>query len=95
MSNYYSNQPYVNDHVSTGGWFWRILLSCVPIVGFIFLLVWAFGGTSKPSLKTWARAQLLFMILSVAISVAAWIIAALAGGGLLGAFSVMLIASYS
>lgn len=55
------------EHVTTGGWFARILLSCVPIVGLIMLFVWAFGNTLQPSLKTWARAQLIFILIPTAI----------------------------
>lgn len=57
----------VGEHVSTGGWFGRILLSFIPIVGIIMLFVWAFGNTQQKSLQTWARAQLIFMLIMVGV----------------------------
>lgn len=56
-------QTYGGDQLSTGGWFVRILISFIPVIGFIALLVWALGSPSCRSLKTWARAQLLFYII--------------------------------
>ena len=54
---------------SAFGWFGRILLTYIPVVGLICLLVWAFGGTSCPAVKTWARAQFLFVLIPAAIFV--------------------------
>lgn len=62
-----------SDQLSTGGWFVRILISFIPVIGFIALLVWALGSPSCRSLKTWARAQLLFYIIP---AIAAIILAA-------------------
>ena len=56
-------QTYGGDQLTTGGWFVRILISFIPVIGFIALLVWALGSPSCRSLKTWARAQLLFYII--------------------------------
>lgn len=61
------NVPPQGEHVTTGGWFGRIILSCIPVVGFIMLLVWAFGSTPQKSLKTWARAQLIFLLIPFAV----------------------------
>ena len=71
----YQQPVYRNDNrgyepVSIGSWIGVWLLSCIPIVGFIMLIVWACGGTRKQSLKNWARAQfiiLLILILTAAI----------------------------
>ncbi len=38
-----------------------LLIEAIPIVGFIMLFVWAFGGDTHPSKKTWAEATLIFM----------------------------------
>ena len=52
---------------SSMGWFGRILLTYIPVIGVILLLVWAFGGTSCPAVKTWARAQFLFVLIPMVI----------------------------
>ena len=45
----------------------------------VLLLVWGFGGSSKRSLVTWARAQLVLTLISVIIAVIAAIIMAVNG----------------
>lgn len=56
-----------NGTPSAFGWFGRILLTYIPVVGLVLLLVWAFGGTSCPAVKTWARAQFLFVLIPMAV----------------------------
>lgn len=57
----------VSEHLTTGGWFGRILVSWIPIVGLVMLFVWAFGNTLQPSLRTWARAQLIFILIAIGL----------------------------
>ena len=68
-----------DEHVSTWGWIGRWLLMCIPILNIVLLLVWGFGGSSKRSLVTWARAQLVLTLISVIIAVIAAIIMAVNG----------------
>ena len=56
-----------NEHVSTAGWVARLIVNSIPLVGFIMLFVWAFGGTPQKSLKNWARAQLLLNLIIVGL----------------------------
>lgn len=51
--------------VSTGDWFVTLLLACIPLVGFIMLFVWAFGGGANPSKRNWARASLIWMLIGI------------------------------
>ncbi len=60
--------PESDNNMTLGGWIGRIILSCVPVVGLVMLFVWAFGGNIQPSLKTWARAQLIFMLIFTVIA---------------------------
>lgn len=71
-TNYnYAQTPqfFQNEHLTTGGWVGRLLLCNIPIVGFVLLLIWAFGEIPQKSLKTWARAQLIFELIAVGIIV--------------------------
>ena len=52
----------------------------IPIVNVIMLFVWAFGGTEKYSLKTWARARLVVALISVLV-IAILVIVFIAMGG--------------
>jgi hypothetical protein len=71
MSNYV--QP--NDQtVSVGDWFVTMLLTSIPLVGFIMLLVWAFGGGAKESKKNYARAALIFALVGMAVGIIVTII---------------------
>ena len=56
------------EPVSIGSWIGVWLLSCIPIVGFIMLIVWACGGTRKQSLKNWARAQFIIFLILILIA---------------------------
>ncbi len=40
-----------NKPVSAGEWFVTILLTWIPLIGFIMMFVWAFGGGVNPSKK--------------------------------------------
>ncbi|MEG0770717.1 MAG: hypothetical protein RR436_02350 [Clostridia bacterium] len=56
------------EHVSIGGWMGIMCLNLIPILGtviyLILILVWAFGGTKKVSLKNYARANLLLILIA-------------------------------
>lgn len=66
---YIRDEGYNEDeHVSTWGWIGRWLIMCIPIVNVVMLFVWAFGGTPKRSLKTWARAQLLLVLIGILVT---------------------------
>lgn len=52
--------------VSTGDWMITMLISYIPVIGFIMLFVWAFGS-GNPSKANWAKAMLLWMVLFIVI----------------------------
>ena len=62
-----SNQE-LEKPVSVGDWILTLIIFCIPIVGFIMMLVWAFGGTSSVSKRNYCRACLFFVILAVVLS---------------------------
>lgn len=55
------------------------LLSFVPIIGFIFLLIWAFSGNTNTNRKNYARAALIWILVSIGLVILLSII----GGGIL------------
>ena len=81
VNNVYANEPdiHYDEHVSIGGWIGRWFLMCIPIVNIIMLFVWAFGGSRKYSLKTWARARLILALIMILVVVIMVVIMALAG----------------
>ena len=84
MANYV--QP--NDQtVSVGDWFVTMLLTSIPLVGFIMLLVWAFGGGAKESKKNYARAALIFALVGIVIGIITSIIMAITSATLFSTLS--------
>ena len=68
VNNVYVQQPTSPaEHVSIGAWIGVFVLSIIPLVNIIMLLVWAFGGTTKPSLKNYARAQLIVVLIVIVL----------------------------
>ena len=53
--------------VSIGDWMLTYLLMGIPVVGFILLLVWAFGGNTPVSKANWAKASLIWGVIVIAI----------------------------
>mgnify|MGYP001432918189 CR=1 FL=1 len=84
MANYV--QP--NDQtVSVGDWFVTMLLTGIPLVGFIMLLVWAFGGGAKESKKNYARAALIFALVGAVIGIITTIIMAITSAAFLSSIT--------
>jgi hypothetical protein len=81
VNTVYVNEPDVHydEHVSIGGWIGRWFLMCIPIVNIIMLFVWAFGGSRKYSLKTWARARLLLALIVIIALLITVIVLAVSG----------------
>lgn len=76
--------PVESDDVSMGEWMWTILLLCIPVVNFILLIVWAFGGGTKASKANYCKAQLLWMLIFFCLSFVLTIIIIFVSAGLIG-----------
>jgi hypothetical protein len=66
MNDQLENQTNFNV-VKTGDWFLTLLITAIPLVGFIMLFVWAFSGGTNPSKANWAKAALLWFAVLLAI----------------------------
>ncbi len=51
--------------VSVGEWMLTQFLMIIPIVNFILLLVWAFGGGAPASKSNWAKATLIWGLIAI------------------------------
>ena len=56
------------EPITTGGYIGIMLLMMLPLVNLILLLVWACGGCRKVNKTNFARALLIMMLISAAIS---------------------------
>ncbi len=47
------------------GWVWSLIVMHIPIVGFIFILVWSFSERTNRSKKSFAQVVLVFQIICI------------------------------
>lgn len=55
--------------MTIGDWLITFLIQIIPLVGFVMLFVWAFGGDTHPSKKTWAQASLIWMLIMIVLAI--------------------------
>lgn len=73
--------------MSVKDWLITLLISAIPLVGFVMLFVYAFSNDGNENRRNWAKAQLIFMAIIVALVLLCMIIfgslfaAALSGAG--------------
>ena len=53
--------PQNQGVVTLGEWLVTLLIAAIPLVGFIMLFVWAFGGNTNVNKANWAKAALIWM----------------------------------
>ncbi|MBE6724821.1 MAG: zinc ribbon domain-containing protein [Ruminococcaceae bacterium] len=76
----------LNAPLTTGNFFWMPVVLAIPVVGLIVLLVWAFSKSANLNRKHYARATLIWMLISLILVV----IVTFAGGGILGSLGGLL-----
>ena len=67
MSNNYSNVPHEYQPITMWGYFGYTILFCIPILGLILAIVWAFGA-SNINLRNFARSRFCLFIIGIIIS---------------------------
>lgn len=50
-------------------WIITFIVTYIPIVGIVMLFVWAFGGDTHPSKKTWAQAMLILFAIAIVLGI--------------------------
>jgi hypothetical protein len=61
------NQNY--QPMTIGEWIITFIITYIPIVGIVMLFVWAFGGDTHPSKKTWAQAMLILFAIAIVLGI--------------------------
>jgi hypothetical protein len=70
--------------LSTKDWVITLLISFIPIVGFVMLFVWAFGSGENPNKANWAKATLIWYAIGMVLVFLLWgTIAAIFLGGVM------------
>lgn len=63
-----SAAPQTNTDMSVGAWVGTMLLTCIPVVGFICMIVWAVSSSpEKRSRKNWAIAQFITLLVAIVL----------------------------
>lgn len=82
-----------SEPVSIGQWVGIFCINLIPCVGglvyIIMMFVWAFGTTAKPSLKNFAKAQLIIIGVVLVLTIIVSIIFAILGVSIFNSFSDM------
>ncbi|MBQ7891091.1 MAG: hypothetical protein IJ359_02940 [Erysipelotrichaceae bacterium] len=71
-------QPEKNSKyaiVSTWEFLGAMLLMCIPVLGWILLLVWALGGCRKINKRNFARASVILIVIGLLVSFAIGLVA--------------------
>ena len=55
---------------SVGSWMLTLFLMAIPVVNLVWLLMLAFGSGHSASKRNWAKASLIWMVISVVLSIA-------------------------
>jgi len=55
--------------VTVGEWMVTYLLLFIPLVNLILLFVWAFGGNAPVSKANFAKASLIWILISIVLSI--------------------------
>jgi len=51
----------------------------IPVIGIILLFVWAFGSGTASSKKNWARANLIWILVGLILTIVICVVASLMG----------------
>jgi len=61
---------FEREATSTGQWVLTLFLAAIPVLNIILMLVWAFGSSTEPSKKNWARANIIWAIIGIVVTIA-------------------------
>jgi hypothetical protein len=63
------NEQFKHPPINTGEWFITILITNIPLIGFIMLVVWAFDKQGNPNKANWAKAKLIWYAAGIGIAI--------------------------
>lgn len=71
----YQSGPYIQEDtspLSLGNYMVMLLITMIPVVNIIMLCVWSFGSDSNVNKRNFARAYLIFTLITIVISIFLW-----------------------
>ena len=64
----YDQSPEYPDE-SVGSWMLTLFVAGIPVVGFIYMLVLAFGSGGSPAKRNFARAMFIWQIIGIVATI--------------------------
>lgn len=62
-------EEFKTPPLSLGEWIISVLVSKIPLIGFVMLIVWALDKNIDPNKSNWAKAELIVTLIGIAIAV--------------------------
>lgn len=53
------------EPISILDWLITLIITAIPVIGFIMLFVWSFGGGTHPNKSNWAKAMLIMFLIGI------------------------------
>ena len=60
-------EEFKKSPVSLGDWIISVIVTKIPLIGFIMLIVWAVDKNTDPNKANWAKAELLVKLIGFLI----------------------------
>ncbi|MCS5490539.1 hypothetical protein [Algoriphagus limi] len=55
--------------LTLGDWIINLIISKIPLIGFIVLIVWAIDKSTEPNKANWAKSELIIRLIGLAIGI--------------------------
>lgn len=55
--------------LSVKDWLITLIITAIPLIGFIMLFVWAFSSDTNVNKANWAKASLILLAIGIALSI--------------------------
>lgn len=62
-------EEFKRPPITLGDWIISVIITKIPLVGFITLIVWALDKNTEPNKANWAKAELIVSLIGIAIAV--------------------------
>jgi hypothetical protein len=63
------NPQFEEKPVTVLDWLLTMLIMSIPLINIIMLIIWAFDSSTNPSKSSWAKASLIWMLISVFLAI--------------------------
>jgi len=67
-----SSSNQLQEPIPIGDWVITLLISFIPVIGFIMLFVWGFSADTNPNKANWAKATLIWAAIGLVFMSLFW-----------------------